>query len=241
MQDKFMFFKNFADAIRQSLPPEKQAEAYKAICEFALYDEKPDDPALAAMCLLIAPSLLKKDGRAKNGGNHNPSGNNQHGKEVNSGQSLVNSGQSLVNSGQSLVNSGQSLVNSGQSWSNPFETETDTETGRKKQEEKDIPYGISKKKEAKSGCRFENSEFFADVAPDEFVREAERTNPNVDPFDQYQRFKDYWTSKSGKDATKLDWVATWRNWLRNSYSGGNRTGAAKQKSAAELFADMTNW
>jgi len=28
------------------------------------------------------------------------------------------------------------------------------------------------------------------------------------------RFKDYWTSKSGKDASKLDWDATWRNWIR---------------------------
>jgi hypothetical protein len=28
-------------------------------------------------------------------------------------------------------------------------------------------------------------------------------------------FRDYWVAKSGKDATKLDWLATWRNWVRN--------------------------
>lgn len=28
-------------------------------------------------------------------------------------------------------------------------------------------------------------------------------------------FKDYWLAKSGKDATKADWLATWRNWCRN--------------------------
>jgi hypothetical protein len=29
------------------------------------------------------------------------------------------------------------------------------------------------------------------------------------------KFRDFWHAKSGKDATKLDWEATWRNWMRN--------------------------
>jgi uncharacterized protein YdaU (DUF1376 family) len=28
------------------------------------------------------------------------------------------------------------------------------------------------------------------------------------------RFRDYWIGKSGKDAAKADWQATWRNWVR---------------------------
>jgi len=28
------------------------------------------------------------------------------------------------------------------------------------------------------------------------------------------KFKDYWIAKAGKDATKADWLATWRNWVR---------------------------
>jgi uncharacterized protein YdaU (DUF1376 family) len=31
-----------------------------------------------------------------------------------------------------------------------------------------------------------------------------------------EKFKDYWTAKAGKDACKLDWEATWRNWCRNA-------------------------
>lgn len=31
-----------------------------------------------------------------------------------------------------------------------------------------------------------------------------------------QKFADFWHAKSGKDATKLDWEATWRNWCRNA-------------------------
>lgn len=30
------------------------------------------------------------------------------------------------------------------------------------------------------------------------------------------KFADFWRSKSGKDAAKTDWTATWRNWCRNA-------------------------
>lgn len=30
------------------------------------------------------------------------------------------------------------------------------------------------------------------------------------------KFKDFWIAKAGKDGTKLDWSATWRNWCRNA-------------------------
>ena len=34
--------------------------------------------------------------------------------------------------------------------------------------------------------------------------------------DQLERFRDYWGAKTGKDATKADWDATWRNWIKRS-------------------------
>ena len=33
-----------------------------------------------------------------------------------------------------------------------------------------------------------------------------------------EKFRDFWTAKAGRDAAKLDWQATWRNWMRNSKS-----------------------
>lgn len=33
--------------------------------------------------------------------------------------------------------------------------------------------------------------------------------------DVASRFRDYWSAKAGRDAAKLDWPATWRNWVRN--------------------------
>ncbi|WP_371763364.1 helix-turn-helix domain-containing protein [Massilia sp.] len=36
-------------------------------------------------------------------------------------------------------------------------------------------------------------------------------------------FRDYWTARAGKDATKVDWPATWRNWVRNERRQQGRT------------------
>ncbi|MEI2296727.1 hypothetical protein [Ensifer sp. MJa1] len=33
---------------------------------------------------------------------------------------------------------------------------------------------------------------------------------------EFDKFRDYWIAKSGRNATKLDWAATWRNWMRNA-------------------------
>jgi hypothetical protein len=58
--------------------------------------------------------------------------------------------------------------------------------------------------------------------PDDFVvddgmRAWARTEcPHVNPDDEFKRFADYWRAKPGKDACKLDWLATWRNWMRNA-------------------------
>lgn len=30
------------------------------------------------------------------------------------------------------------------------------------------------------------------------------------------KFRNHWTSKTGKDATKLDWSRTWQNWVLNA-------------------------
>lgn len=30
------------------------------------------------------------------------------------------------------------------------------------------------------------------------------------------KFRDFWTAKTGADATKADWQATWRNWVRRA-------------------------
>jgi uncharacterized protein YdaU (DUF1376 family) len=54
------------------------------------------------------------------------------------------------------------------------------------------------------------------------------------------KFRDYWIAKSGREASKQDWQATFRNWMRNSktpkvYSGGGYVGAAKSTDRLRAF------
>ncbi len=38
--------------------------------------------------------------------------------------------------------------------------------------------------------------------------------PDLDPDRIAEEFRDFWISKTGQNATKLNWEATWRNWVR---------------------------
>jgi hypothetical protein len=46
--------------------------------------------------------------------------------------------------------------------------------------------------------------------------------PHVDLKAEHRKFVDYWTDKTGKDATKLSWDGTWRNWIRRAAENGPR-------------------
>ena len=39
-----------------------------------------------------------------------------------------------------------------------------------------------------------------------------------------EQFRDHWIALAGAKATKVDWAATWRNWVRNDlkFNGGRR-------------------
>ena len=51
-------------------------------------------------------------------------------------------------------------------------------------------------------------------------------------------FRDFWSSKPGKDACKLDWLATWRNWCRNSNRKGESPVIGSSDNRAEKFRGM---
>lgn len=52
------------------------------------------------------------------------------------------------------------------------------------------------------------------------------------------KFRDWWVSKTGKDATKLDWEATWRNWCRNAKNPGPLRKQSALSVAAEAARQM---
>jgi uncharacterized protein YdaU (DUF1376 family) len=53
------------------------------------------------------------------------------------------------------------------------------------------------------------------------------------------QFRDYWIAKSGKDAAKLDWSATWRGWCRREAENAKRRAPqAKPSKLAWFFDEM---
>jgi hypothetical protein len=58
--------------------------------------------------------------------------------------------------------------------------------------------------------------------PKEWEEFCQQTRPELNPTRTFDQFKDYWVS--APKGTKLDWFATWRNWVRN-------TNAPKQNPA----------
>jgi uncharacterized protein YdaU (DUF1376 family) len=53
------------------------------------------------------------------------------------------------------------------------------------------------------------------VLPKEWEDWAKHERPDLNLRSVGEQFRDYWSAKTGSGATKLDWQATWRNWVRN--------------------------
>lgn len=70
------------------------------------------------------------------------------------------------------------------------------------------------------------------VLTDEMRKWAAENTPGVDPVKATATFIDYWAAKSGANATKTDWVATWRNWCRRELDWAN-PGAANEVAELE--------
>jgi hypothetical protein len=59
------------------------------------------------------------------------------------------------------------------------------------------------------------------IVTDEMVAWARRECPGLNHKRVTEKFVDYWISVPGAKGVKLDWPATWRNWLRREAEGGN--------------------
>lgn len=68
--------------------------------------------------------------------------------------------------------------------------------------------------------------------PDVWRQWAEEERPDLNVSRVAAMFKDFWIGKSGKDATKTDWFATFRNWVRRE-AGGPKTAKSATRAALE--------
>jgi len=69
----------------------------------------------------------------------------------------------------------------------------------------------SPKKERTKGSRL-STDF---VLPEDWITFCQTKRPDLNPQKVFDSFKDYWVAKAGNQGVKLDWTATWRNWIRN--------------------------
>ena len=68
------------------------------------------------------------------------------------------------------------------------------------------------------------------VLHDEWVAFCQQERPDLNVHKTFDAFKDYWIAKAGSGGVKLDWFATWRNWIRNQ-------SAVKQSTQQLTFAE----
>jgi len=52
--------------------------------------------------------------------------------------------------------------------------------------------------------------------PLEWEQFCKETRPELSPVKTFDQFKDYWIAQAGQKGVKLDWFATWRNWVRST-------------------------
>ena len=72
----------------------------------------------------------------------------------------------------------------------------------------------------------------------ELIAELRSECPNIDLQAEHRKFVDFWCSKTGKDATKLDWRRTWRNWIRNARPANGVKPRNQQETEAWLDRAM---
>ena len=67
-------------------------------------------------------------------------------------------------------------------------------------------------KENKRGSRLSQDLIF----PEEWFLFCKQERPDLEPLMTFNKFQDYWIAQAGQKGVKLDWFATWRNWVRNT-------------------------
>jgi uncharacterized protein YdaU (DUF1376 family) len=74
------------------------------------------------------------------------------------------------------------------------------------------PLTTNQDKKTQRGTRLAKDLIF----PSEWLVFCKQERPELQPLQTFEKFKDYWISQAGQKGVKLDWFATWRNWVRNT-------------------------
>ncbi len=89
------------------------------------------------------------------------------------------------------------------------------------------PIGVAKATKAKR--------LDLETLPVEWDRFCKTERPELNPQEVFAQFRDYWIAQGGQRGCKLDWLATWRNWVRNQKASIK----TKQDQGNEAFHQLT--
>jgi len=73
------------------------------------------------------------------------------------------------------------------------------------------------------------------VVPDEWKSWAKVTRPELNINFVADSFVDYWISRADAGAAKTNWLATWRNWVRNSKLSFAQPISSSDREKARIF------
>lgn len=73
--------------------------------------------------------------------------------------------------------------------------------------------------------------------PVEWIQFCQTHRPDLDPGTVFDGFRDYWIARPGREGVKLDWFATWRNWVRNQKSNIGGKHGQSPKSKLDIAAE----
>jgi len=73
------------------------------------------------------------------------------------------------------------------------------------------------------------------VVPDEWKSWAKVTRPDLNINFVADSFVDYWISRADAGAAKTNWLATWRNWVRNSKLSFAQPISSSDREKARIF------
>lgn len=154
------------------------------------------------------------------------------GGEVVNGNALVTSG-AAVNP-DALVNHG-ALVNPGAGSSEPGFREVVNQGAPKPSRNHQEPKKAHAPRSAAADC---GSRLPLDwTLPTEWKVWAEAARPDIDAGATADNFADYWHALPGAKGRKVDWLATWRTWVRNQRPPAN-AGSASRSRTSPMHADV---
>lgn len=77
-----------------------------------------------------------------------------------------------------------------------------------------------------------------DELPDDWQEFCRDKRPDLNAFEVFDSFKDYWVAQPGLKGVKVDWKATWRNWVRNQKKNIKPDWVVKKERADAAFNVM---